>query len=519
MSAAADLVPPNGARAVVAVIDHGPGIDPENVPHVFERFWRADQSRQRSSGGSGLGLSIVAAVVAAHGGQVVIRQTPGGGATFVVQLPAAVGRWPPRSSSGPARRAGGPTWDGPARKGLASTTWLWFRAGFGTKTAARSLMTQPFEMMSGVEAEHPWRRLIAESSATGGVFTASRAAALGIDKRRLYRLVTAGTLVREARGVYRLAGTRLEFADRVRVATERTGGVASHNTAARLWGFEGCATTPLHVTVRHGVQRAPAEALVVHTTRRALDAVVRDGVPVTRPSRTALDLAGEQVGDRLLLDYVNSCVAQRLLTVAGLGRFLAGAGRVPGCARLRALLASLSEVDSVAEARLVEVLVAAGVTRPVTQFTIRDGGRFVARVDLAWPARRVVLELDGYRYHADVRSFVSDRERGNRIVACGWVLLRTTPATVRDSPTRSSPTCAPHSGVPPEWTCLRFWYQIRHRNHSQVDRDHAGTPRTGVRKKGYPRVSDTEGDGEGLHSVRRAALPLELQLPRRRLTP
>jgi two-component system OmpR family sensor kinase len=62
---------------------------------VFERFWRADQSRQRSRGGTGLGLSIVAAVVAAHGGQVAIRQTPGGGATFVVELPTA----PPEGST------------------------------------------------------------------------------------------------------------------------------------------------------------------------------------------------------------------------------------------------------------------------------------------------------------------------------------------------------------------------------------------------------------------------------------
>ncbi|HKH88292.1 MAG TPA: ATP-binding protein, partial [Acidimicrobiales bacterium] len=78
-----------GPRAAVAVIDHGPGISTEDVPHVFERFWRADPSRKRASGGSGLGLSIVAAVVSAHGGRVAIRQTPGGGATFVLELPAA----------------------------------------------------------------------------------------------------------------------------------------------------------------------------------------------------------------------------------------------------------------------------------------------------------------------------------------------------------------------------------------------------------------------------------------------
>jgi two-component system, OmpR family, sensor kinase len=78
-----------GTRASVAVIDHGPGIPAESRPYVFERFWRADPSRGRASGGTGLGLAIVAAVVAAHGGQVTIRDTPGGGATFVVDLPAA----------------------------------------------------------------------------------------------------------------------------------------------------------------------------------------------------------------------------------------------------------------------------------------------------------------------------------------------------------------------------------------------------------------------------------------------
>jgi two-component system OmpR family sensor kinase len=82
------------AAVTVEVIDHGPGIPPGMLPFVFERFWRADESRQRSSGGSGLGLSIVAAVVAAHGGRVTIRQTPGGGATFVVELPAAPAAFP-----------------------------------------------------------------------------------------------------------------------------------------------------------------------------------------------------------------------------------------------------------------------------------------------------------------------------------------------------------------------------------------------------------------------------------------
>ena len=75
--------------ATMSVIDHGPGLKPDDAGRVFEPFYRADQSRSRDSGGAGLGLSIVAAVVDAHGGKVKVNDTPGGGATFEVELPLA----------------------------------------------------------------------------------------------------------------------------------------------------------------------------------------------------------------------------------------------------------------------------------------------------------------------------------------------------------------------------------------------------------------------------------------------
>ena len=78
-----------GDRAVLQVVDHGPGVPPELAEKIFERFYRADASRTRSSGGSGLGLAIVDAIVQAHGGDAAVRPTPGGGATFEVVLPAA----------------------------------------------------------------------------------------------------------------------------------------------------------------------------------------------------------------------------------------------------------------------------------------------------------------------------------------------------------------------------------------------------------------------------------------------
>jgi two-component system OmpR family sensor kinase len=73
----------------MSVIDHGPGLKPAELEHIFEPFYRADPSRSRDSGGAGLGLSIVSAVVGAHGGNVKVTETSGGGATFEVELPLA----------------------------------------------------------------------------------------------------------------------------------------------------------------------------------------------------------------------------------------------------------------------------------------------------------------------------------------------------------------------------------------------------------------------------------------------
>jgi two-component system OmpR family sensor kinase len=75
--------------ARLEVADSGPGLDIEQCEHVFERFYRADQSRSRASGGAGLGLSIVAAVSEAHGGNVTVESSPEKGTTFRIELPLA----------------------------------------------------------------------------------------------------------------------------------------------------------------------------------------------------------------------------------------------------------------------------------------------------------------------------------------------------------------------------------------------------------------------------------------------
>ena len=76
-----------GNDAVLEVADSGLGIPPEDLPHVFTRFWRGEKSRSRATGGAGIGLSIVQELVRAHGGQVSVESTVGKGSVFRVVIP------------------------------------------------------------------------------------------------------------------------------------------------------------------------------------------------------------------------------------------------------------------------------------------------------------------------------------------------------------------------------------------------------------------------------------------------
>jgi signal transduction histidine kinase len=78
---------PAGDQIAIAVSDDGPGIPEEDLPRVFERFYRVDKSRARDPGGTGLGLAIVKHLVELHGGTARAENRPEGGARFVLTLP------------------------------------------------------------------------------------------------------------------------------------------------------------------------------------------------------------------------------------------------------------------------------------------------------------------------------------------------------------------------------------------------------------------------------------------------
>jgi signal transduction histidine kinase len=83
------LQPQPDSAAEFSIEDHGEGIDPAALPHVFERFYRGDPSRDRATGGTGLGLAICKAIVDRAGGSIAIASLPGKGTTVTVRLPVA----------------------------------------------------------------------------------------------------------------------------------------------------------------------------------------------------------------------------------------------------------------------------------------------------------------------------------------------------------------------------------------------------------------------------------------------
>jgi signal transduction histidine kinase len=90
INVAANVATSGGGKWVeVSVSDTGEGIPAEDLPHIFERFYRVDKSRARATGGSGLGLTIAKRLVEAHGGKIAVQSKPGKGSRFSFTLPVA----------------------------------------------------------------------------------------------------------------------------------------------------------------------------------------------------------------------------------------------------------------------------------------------------------------------------------------------------------------------------------------------------------------------------------------------
>ena len=257
-----------------------------------------------------------------------------------------------------------------------------------------------------------------------GCFSRPQVHDAGMTDRMIASRVASGRWLRVEAGVYRIAGVPVTWKQRALAAcmVSGPGAVVSHRSAAVLWGVSGFHPGAIDITVPPGRSNRNARARV---HRAAVDGTRRDGIPITRPARTVQDLSGV-VGADLLEEAVDDVLCRRLCR---LDELTAPAGR-RGSGALRAVLDAWNGdalPDGVAEMRVVRRLLAVGLPQPVRQYEIHDNGRFVARVDLAYPEYRLAIEMDGFRVHAGRGPFRSDRLRRNRIEAAGWRLLETAP--------------------------------------------------------------------------------------------
>lgn len=203
------------------------------------------------------------------------------------------------------------------------------------------------------------------------------------------------------------------------------GAVASHGSAADLWGIELAYRPVPCVTVPRGRRpRAPEGWRVRRLDLPASDVCTTPGAPCTTPVRTLLDFA-RQLPEAEAVAAVDSALRRRLVTRTRLLR-RTSALRGTGAGRLhRVAVLADPRAESVLESLLRVLLVQAGLPRPRSQLVLRDRhGDVVARVDLAFPDARLVVEADGYEFHSERAAYLRDRRRLNDLTLMGWRVLR-----------------------------------------------------------------------------------------------
>lgn len=158
-------------------------------------------------------------------------------------------------------------------------------------------------------------------------------------------------------------------------------------------------------------------------------------IPTTDPARTLIDLAS--LVDEETLEIALDDALRRLISLPRLRWRIRtfGVNGKRGAARLSALLEERGPASRVVESALetlfLRLIKQSGLPLPEKQFEIRDNGRFVARVDFAYPDRKLVIEVDGFSSHSSRLAWDYDRERRNWIEALGWRVLNVTKTQIR----------------------------------------------------------------------------------------
>ncbi|MGH2924331.1 MAG: DUF559 domain-containing protein [Solirubrobacterales bacterium] len=265
-----------------------------------------------------------------------------------------------------------------------------------------------------------------------GVVTRAQLRELGLGRAAIEHRLRRGRLHRIHLGVYAVGRPELTRHGRRMAAVLNCGpGAAlSHLSAAELWGIVKPRPGPIHVSLPSTAHRRP-QGITVHRRRRLHDEVVaKDGIPITSPTLTLIDIAATVAGRRLEA-AVNEADKLDLVDPESLRAALERHRGQRGVTALRRLLdrRTFRLTDSELERRFLGLVRRARLPLPMTGQHLNG-----FRVDFFWPELDLVVETDGLRYHRTPAEQVRDRIRDQTHTAAGLTCLRFTHSQVRFDP-------------------------------------------------------------------------------------
>jgi very-short-patch-repair endonuclease len=285
----------------------------------------------------------------------------------------------------------------------------------------------------------PDRAVATRAARHHGIFTITDAIAAGFTRDKRDKRLRAGRWEIVHPGVYRIAGVPEPWRGKVLADCLGARGlaIASHRSAAELWELPGARTDMVEITCERW-RRSRRPDLVVHETTSLTndDVAAVDGIPVATVEQTLLGLAAV-VSHGVVEMALDRALRLDLTSRARLDEFVKrkGARGRDGVGVLRVLLelndpfAGLPE--SAMETTLKRLLRRHGLPTPVFQYVIRDDGRFIARVDAAYPDLRIAIEFDSYEHHTGKLAIVRDNDRRNVLKQLHWETVTFTAADIR----------------------------------------------------------------------------------------
>jgi hypothetical protein len=266
-----------------------------------------------------------------------------------------------------------------------------------------------------------------------GLITRAQALTAGIQEGAIDRRTRAGDWEIIGRGVYRLPGAPRTWHQRaLALCLSTSGGITSHATAGWLWGLDGISREPpepLDLLLPHGTALRSSRERVRRTRVWEPPIATRQGIPVTLLTRTLVDLASELSEERLelALDSAFRIYGQKARDALTRRVKSLATAAWPGLGNLRKLLAERDgSFDSAFEVLVKRALWRSSLPTPVHNHPVFENGRFIAKVDFAWPDVKLVLQAHGLAHHLKSSRYRRDQQQESELQACGWRVIKIT---------------------------------------------------------------------------------------------